>query len=449
MDTQLLERIFKLREHQTTPLREMSAGLVTFLTMAYILFVQPAVLSTDFSGEPTGLDPGAVLLATCLASAFATFLMGVIAKLPIALAPGMGQNFFFVSVVVALTARGFDSPWQTALGIVFVAGLIFLLLTFFGLREAILHSLSPSLRSAVAVGIGMFIAFIGLQNGGLVTDAPALVTLNVSHFRSIDGAVFWTGLIVTLILMTRQVPGAILIGIVCATIVASASGKLQYHGILDFPTIKEPAAFAFNLSHVFSLACLPFIVVFVFMDVFDTMGTLVGVTQQANLQEDGTIPQLRQAMTADALGTVVGAALGTSTVTSYIESAAGVQQGGRTGLTAVTVAVLFLLALPFSPLIMTIGTYPPITAPALVCVGAMMFRNAKSIDWSDETESIPAFMIILGIPLFFSIADGMALGFVVWALLKLARGRFDKATWPMCVLAAVIAIYFLSIRVQM
>jgi xanthine/uracil/vitamin C permease (AzgA family) len=249
---------------------------------------------------------------------------------------------------------------STALGIVFVAGLIFLLLMFFGLREAILHSLSPSLRSAVAVGIGMFIAFIGLQNGGLVADAPALVTLNVAHFRSIGGAVFWTGLIVTLILMTRQIPAAILIGIVCATIVASVGGKLEYHGILDFPTVREPAAFAFNLSHVFSMACLP-----------------------------------------------------------------------------------------FSPLIMMIGTYPPITAPALVFVGAMMFRNAESIDWSDETESIPAFMIILGIPLFFSIADGIALGFVVWALLKLAHGRFNRATWRMCVLAAVIVIYFLAIRVQM
>jgi len=445
----VLNRFFRLQENQTTVPREVSAGLVTFLTMAYILFVQPAVLSTDFSGEPTGLDPGAVLLATCLASAFATFLMGVLAKLPIALAPGMGQNFFFVAVVMALTAQGFDSPWQTALGIVFVAGLIFLLLTFVGLREAILHSLSPSLRSAVAVGIGMFIAFIGLKNGGLISDAPALVALNAGHFRSIDAAVFWTGLIVTLILMARQVPGAILVGIVCATVVASAGGKLQYHGIVDFPTINEPAAFAFRLQDVFSMACLPFIVVFVFMDVFDTMGTLVGVTQQANLQQDGNIPRLREAMLSDSLGTVAGAALGTSTVTSYIESAAGVQQGGRTGLTAVTVAVLFLLALPFSPLIMTIGTYPPITAPALVVVGAMMFRNAGSIEWSDETESIPAFLIILGIPLFFSIADGMALGFVVWPLLKLARGQFDGATRRMCVLAAAIVIYFLAIRMHM
>lgn len=442
----MLDRLFHLRDHQTTVLREVSAGLVTFLTMAYILFVQPAVLSTDLAGQPTGLDAEAVLLATCLASAFATLLMGLLAKLPIALAPGMGQNFFFVSVITALAAHGFESPWQSALGIVFVAGFIFLLLTFVGLREAILNALSPSLRSGVAVGIGMFIAFIGLKNGGLVSEAPTLVTLNIRQFWSIDGAVFWTGLIVTLGLMARQVPGAILIGLISSTIVASATGQLEYHGLIDFPAIQTRAAFALNLRDVFSLTCLPFIVVFVFMDIFDTMGTLVGVTQQARLQRDGKIPRLRQAMMADALGTVAGAALGTSTVTSYIESAAGVHQGGRTGLTAVTVAVLFLLALPFSPLIMSVGTYPPITAPALVVVGAMMFGNVQFIDWSDETESIPAFLIILGIPLFFSIADGMALGFVVWPLLKLIRGRGGEATWRMCLLAVAIVVYMLMVR---
>lgn len=445
----MLDRLFKLRNHNTTIARELSAGLVTFLTMAYILFVQPAVLSTDLSDQPTGLDPGAVLLATCLASALATLLMGLLAKLPIALAPGMGQNFFFVSVITTLAARGFEAPWQTALGIVFVAGLIFLLLTFLGLREAILNALSPSLRSGVAVGIGLFIAFIGLKNGGLVGDAPSLVALNVSQFTSADGAVFWTGLTVTLILMARQIPGAVLFGIVSAAIMASLTGKLTYHGLIDFPTVEARAAFAMNLSDVFTLTCLPFIVVFVFMDVFDTMGTLVGVTQQAGLQQDGNIPRLRQAMLADALGTVAGATLGTSTVTSYIESAAGVQQGGRSGLTAVTVAALFLLALPFSPLIMTIGTYPPITAPALVVVGAMMFGNVRFIDWSDETESIPAFLIILGIPMFFSIADGMALGFVVWPLLKLVRGRSGEATWRMCLLAVAILIYLLAVRVHL
>ena len=445
----MLDRFFRLREHQTSVLQEVSAGLVTFLTMAYILVVQPAVLSTDFSGEPTGLDSGAVLLATCLASALATFLMGMVARLPVALAPGMGQNYFFVSVITALAAQGVASPWQSALGIVFVAGLIFLLLTLIGLREVILNSLSPSLRNAVAVGIGLFIALIGLKNGGLISDAPTLVALNVGQLSSVDGAVFWTGLLVTLTLMARRIPGAILIGIVSASCVAAATGQLTWQGLIDFPTIQNPAAFSLNLRGAFSMTCLPFIVVFVFMDVFDTMGTLVGVTQQANLQKDGRIPQLREAMMADALGTVAGAALGTSTVTSYIESAAGVQQGGRTGLTAVTVGVLFLLALPFSPLIMAIGAYAPITAPALVVVGAMMFGNVRLIDWADETESVPAFLIIAGIPLFFSIADGMALGFVAWPLLKLVSGRPTAATWRMLLLAAAIVVYFLAFRGQL
>ena len=447
----MLNRHFRLDEHDVTPIRELLAGLTTFLTMSYILFVQPAVLSTDFSGEPTGLDAGAVLLATCLAAALATLVMGLWARLPIALAPGMGQNFFFVSVVMALTAGGAAHPWQTALGIVFVAGVVFLLLSLVGIREAVLYALSPSLRSSVAVGIGAFIAFIGLKNGGVIADSPGtLVTLNAQGLVSADAAVFWSGFVVTTALAVRRVPGAILIGLAVAAGLAWALGRLSFQGLVGFPTVETSAAFALDLHSVFSLAYLPFIIVFVFMDVFDTMGTLVGVTQQAGLiDKEGRIPRLKQAMLADSLGTVAGALLGTSTVTSYIESAAGVQQGGRTGLTAVTVAVLFLLALPFSPLIVAVGSYPPITAPALVLVGAMMFVNVRHVDWSDETEAIPAFLVIMGIPLTFSIADGMALGFITWPLLKLLRGRPGEASWLMYGLSATMAAYFLLVRVQL
>ena len=444
----MLDRIFKLNEHDTTPIREILAGVTTFLTMAYILFVQPTVLSTDFAGQPTGLDAGAVLLATCLASAFATMLMAFLARLPIALAPGMGQNFFFVSVVMALNAEHFANPWQTALAIVFVAGVLFCLLTISGLRSAIVDALSPSLRSSMAAGIGAFIAFIGLKNGGVVADAPTLVAFNARSLLSADAAVFWTGLVVSLILTVRRLPGGILIGIGLAAAVAAALGKWQFQGVVGFPEIQSRAALALDFRQVFSLVCLPFIAVFLFMDVFDTMGTLVGVTQQAGLMRDGKIPRMRQAMLADALGTIAGAALGTSTVTSYIESAAGVQQGGRTGLTSVTVAILFLLALPFSPLIVAFGAYLPITAPALVLVGAMMFGSVRHVDWTDETEAIPAFLVILGIPLFFSIADGLAFGFIVWPLLKLVRGRSHEVSWLMYALAAALVLYFLVVRVR-
>lgn len=445
----MLDRVFQLSAHGTTPAKELFAGLTTFLTMAYILVVQPAVLSTDFAGQPTGLDSGAVLLATCLASALATLLMGLAANLPIALAPGMGQNFFFVSVVMALAAQQFAQPWQTAMGIVFVAGVIFFFLSLTGIRAAILNALSPSLRSAIAVGIGAFIAFIGLRNGRVIADAPTLVALDADALFSSAAAVFFSGLVVTLALMVRRVPGGILIGIAVSAMVAAVSGELRYQGLVGLPEIEAPAAFAFDVRDVFSPACLPFLVVFLFMDVFDTMGTLVGVTQQADLMTDGEIPRLQQAMLADSIGTVAGAALGTSTITSYIESAAGVEQGGRTGLTAATTGVLFLLALPLSPLIMTLGAYGPITAPALVAVGAMMFRNVRHIDWSDDTEAIPAFFVILGIPLCFSIADGLALGFILWPLLKAVRGRFKEVSWLMAGLAVTLVGYFLLVRVRM
>lgn len=444
----MLERFFQLREHETTPVREVLAGLTTFLTMAYILFVQPNVLSKDFAGQPTGLDAGAVLLATCLASALATALMGLLAKLPIGLAPGMGQNFFFVAVIMSLAAQDFAQPWQTALGIVFVAGVIFVVLSLIGIRKAILDTLSHSLTNGVAVGIGLFIAFIGLKNGGVVAEAPTLVALNAKGLLSPESAVFWTGLVVTLILTVWKVPGGILLGIASSTLMATLLGQLKFDGVLGLPEIQERAAFALNLRDVFTPACLPFVVVFLFMDVFDTMGTLVGVTQQAGLIKDGKIPRAQQAMLADSIGTVAGAALGTSTVTCYIESAAGVQQGGRTGLTALTVAALFLLALPLSPLIVAIGAYLPITAPALVVVGSMMFRNVVHIEWSDETEAIPAFLIVLGIPLFFSIADGMALGFIAWPLLKFARGRGREASWLAYGLAVALVAYFLLVRIN-
>jgi AGZA family xanthine/uracil permease-like MFS transporter len=437
---------FQLAENQTSVRTELLAGVTTFLSMAYILFVQPAVLVTDFAGKPTGMDAGAILLATCLASALGTALMGLLARYPIALAPGMGENFFFVSVCMSLTAAGVTHAWQTALAIVFLSGVVFMLLSLVRLREVVIESVSPSLCCGIAAGIGLFIAFIGLKNAGLIIGKPGtLVGLN-THPAGADLAVFGVGLLVAAGLQARKVRGAILLGILAAAAAALALGKTHFTGLVGFPEIKTGAVWQMNLAEAFSPAALPFIAVFLFMVLFDTVGTLVGVTQQAGLLQGNKLPRATQAFFADAAATTVGAALGTSTVTSYIESATGVQAGGRTGLTALTVAVLFLLALFFSPLIAMVGGYAPITAPALVLVGALMMQAVTRVAWDDFSEAVPAFLALLGIPLTFSIADGIALSFVSYPVVKLLGGRAREVRWPMWVVAALLVYYFVSIR---
>ena len=444
----MLDRIFRLSEHRTTARREVLAGLTTFLTMAYILFVQPAILSTDFDGNPTGLERDAVLLATVVASALATLIMGLYARYPIALAPGMGQNVFFVTVVMAIAAEGVQQAWQVALGIVLVSGVIFLLLSLLGVREVILNALSPSLRNGIAVGIGLLIALIGLKNGGIIVDHPVtLVQFNQHSLLSADAAIFWIGLLVTSVLAARRVAGSILWGILTGVILASVCQKLTLpETVVGLP--KHHALFAADVSGAMTLQWLPYVFVFLYMDLFDTMGTLVGVAEQAGMVQEGKLPRAKQAMTADAVGTVAGACLGTSTVTSYIESAAGVQQGGRTGLVAVTVAILFLLALPFAPLIGVVGGYAPITAPALVLVGAMMAGNVTKIDWKDTSESVPAFLIMIGVPLSFSIAEGIALGLIVYPIIKVFTGGYRDVKWPIYGIAVMLLAY-LVIRAGM
>src|ERR671912_183660 len=299
---------------EATTKTEVIAGITTFLTMAYILFVQPAVLSTDFTGKPTGLDFGAVLLATCVVSGAATIVMGLWAKYPIALAPGMGENFFFVSVIMTLAAAGVPEPWRVALGIVFISGVIFLILSVMGVREAVLDSISPSMRNAIAAGIGLFVAFIGLRNGGLIVTHPGtLVTLN-AQLVSADVAVFAVGLMIAAVLHIRGVRGAILIGIVAAAVVAAALGKIHYAGVFGLPRIHTPAAFRFDMATAVNPRWLPFVAVFLFMNVLDTIGSVVGVTQQAGLMRDGKLPRAERVLVVDAAGTVAGAALGTSTI---------------------------------------------------------------------------------------------------------------------------------------
>jgi AGZA family xanthine/uracil permease-like MFS transporter len=466
----VFERLFRLNENNTSFRTEILAGITTFLTMAYIIFVQPAVLSGELFQPKisTGMDFRAVMAATCISAALASAIMGLYARYPIAQAPGMGQNFFFVfSAIPAAAAAGFANSWQVALGAVFVSGILFLALSLLGAREAVMNAISPSLQNAIAAGIGLFIAFIGLQNAGVILKDPGTaVKLNI-HFDSPDLIVFFFGLLLSAALYARKVRGSILLGIVGATMLAvilkllgpvSSSGWQTSNlvrqftlakGIVSAPPSLAPTFFQMDVRHALSAAMWPFIIVFLFMVFFDTVGTLVGVSEQAGFMRDGKLPRARQAFVSDALGTVAGAALGTSTVTSFIESAAGVEQGGRTGLTSLTAAVLFLLALFFSPVIQMVGSYGAITAPALVLVGAMMLRNAAKINWDDFTESFPAFLVLLGIPLSYSIADGLALGFIVHPLIKLFSGRGREVRWFMFLIAALLLAYFLFVRARM
>ncbi|MGC3959308.1 MAG: NCS2 family permease [Verrucomicrobiota bacterium] len=462
----MLERFFRLAENQTTIRTEIIAGITTFLTMAYIIFVQPAVLSGKMFGFETGMDFGPVMTATCLSAALATVLMALLAKYPIAQAPGMGQNFFFVfTTIPAATAAGFANGWQVALGVVFLSGVLFLILSLVGLREMIFNAISPSMKNAIAAGIGIFIAFIGLQNAGVILKDPGSAVKLNAHFASPDLIVFFVGLLTTAVLHARKVRGSILWGIVVATglavmlkfALASSTAPLiaesklvkQFalaQGVVAAPPSLAPTLFQMDLTHALSPKMLPFVFVFLFMLTFDAIGTLIGVSEQAGFMRDNKLPRAKQAMVSDAVGTVAGAALGTSTVTSYIESASGVEQGGRTGLTGLVVAALFLLALFFSPIIAMVGSYPPITAPALVIVGAMMLENVAKIAWRDQTESIPAFLTLIGIPLTYSIADGLALGFISYPIIKFFSGRGREAGWLTYMLAAVLIAYFVFVR---
>jgi AGZA family xanthine/uracil permease-like MFS transporter len=450
---------------------EVIAGSVTFLTMAYIIFVQPAVLSGLLFGTQTGMDFGALTVATCVSAALTTFIMAFYANYPVALAPGMGENFLFVlSLIPAASAAGFQNPWQVALGVIFISGVLSLAVSVFGVREFVIDAISASMKNAIAVGIGVFIAFIGLQNAGLIRPSPATgVTLNPS-FGSPDLIIFFFGLFLIGVLYVRRIPGAILWGIGAATALTIVFHLALSHcpesvtssplikdsmlmtrfkmatGVASLPPSVAPTFWKMDLVHAFAATMIPFIVIFLFMDVFDTVGTLIGVAEQAGMIKDDKLPRARQALMSDSVGTLIGAVLGTSTVTSYIESNAGVEQGGRTGLTGLTAGILFLLALFFSPIIIMVGSYAPITAPALVSVGAMMMRNVVKIDWRDPTESVPAFLIIVGIPLSYSICDGLALGFIAYPILKFFGGRGREVRWLTYVLGIVLVAYFIFVR---
>lgn len=426
-----LEKTFKLKEHHTDTKTEILAGITTFMTMAYILIVNPLILSD------AGMDFGAVFTATALSSIIATLVMAFYANYPFALAPGMGLNAFFAYGIVL----GMGYSWQMALAAVFIEGIIFILLTLFNVREAIVNAIPMNLKHAVSVGIGLFIAFIGLSNAGVVISYEATI-VSLGDMTSPGAIMALVGLVITGILLAKGIRGALLIGIFATTIIGIPLGMTTLpSSIISAPPSLSPILFQFDFSRLFSLDMLIILFTLLFVDMFDTLGTLVGVADKAEmLDKDGTLPKAKQALFADAVGTTAGACLGTSTVTTYVESAAGVAEGGRTGLTALSTAGMFAVALLLSPLFIMIPGAA--TAPALILVGLFMMSPIKKINMEDYTEAIPAFLTIIMMPLTYSIADGIVFGMVSFTALKLLTGKMKDVSLIMIVLSVLFIIKF-------
>lgn len=423
----MIERFFRLKENQTTVRSEFLGGLTTFITMAYIVVVNPQILSK------AGVPVEGVVFATCVSSAAATLVMGLYANYPIALAPGMSLNAYFTYVV----CLGMHVPWRTALGVIFLSGVAFLILTVTRVREQIVNGIPTCLKHSTAGGIGMFIAFVGMRNANLIVSNPAtFVTLG--SVRNHEAQLACLGLAIMLILMSRKITGAILIGVLATTVVGILRGMSSWPGsIFSWP---HPSAtwLQLDLRSALHLGLLEIIFIFLFVDLFDNVGTLVGVCEQGGFVKDGKIPRVGRALISDAVGTIFGALTGTSTVTSYIESAAGVAAGARTGLSNIFVAGLFLLAAFCSPLAAAIPGYA--TAPALMIVGALMTESIGRVDWTEFTEAIPAFVTLLATPLTFSIATGLSLGLISYTLVKVAAGKFREVS-PVIWILTVLFIF--------
>lgn len=432
-----MEKFFKLKERGTSVRTELIAGLTTFLAMAYILAVNPSILSA------AGMDAGSVFTATALSSAIATLVMAFVANLPFALAPGMGLNAFLAYTV----CLGMGKSWQFALTAVFVEGIIFIVLTAFNVREAIVNSIPRTLKNAISVGIGIFIAFIGLQNAKIIIgDASTLVAIqdftNWSDPNAVAATLALIGLVITGILVAYKVKGALLIGIAATTIIGIPMGVTVFSGGSFLPPSVAPTFWQFDFTGVLSLDFLVVMFTFLFVDMFDTVGTLVGCATKAGMiQDDGSVPNCKEALFADAVGTTVGAILGTSTVTTFVESSAGVMEGGRSGLTALTTAVLFLAALFLSPLFLAIPSAA--TAPALILVGFFMMSPVKEIDFEDPTEGIPAFLTLLFMVTAYSISEGIMFGMLSFVILKIAKKDMKEVTVPTIVVAAVFLLKLL------
>ena len=428
----MLEKLFKLSEHNTCVRTELLAGLTTFLTMAYIIFVNPSILAQ------TGMDQGAVFVATCLAAAFGCFIMGLYANYPVAQAPGMGLNAFFTFGVV----MGMGYSWQVALGAVFLSGIAFLILSMFKVREWIVNSIPNSLRIGIGAGIGLFLALIAVKNGGIVVANPATI-VGLGDLTSLQPALAVLGFFLIIAMSHKNIKGAVLYSILIITALGLAFGDVKFTGVMAMPPSLAPTFMQLDLTSgfttaegAFNFAMLSVVFAFLFVILFDTSGTLIAVADKAGmLDKQGRLPRLGKALMSDAVSTVAGAVLGTSSTTSYIESASGVAAGGRTGMTAVTVGALFLLALFLSPLAGMVPAYA--TAGALFYVAILMMSSLAKVDWDDLTEAAPVAVVTLMMPLSFSIAHGIELGFISYAAIKLLSGRYKDVSVSVWVLAVL------------
>nr|WP_279577191.1 NCS2 family permease [Pseudomonas sp. LA21] len=427
----LLERLFKLSQHGTTVKTELAAGLTTFITMAYIIFVNPNIMAD------AGIDHGAAFVATCLAAALGCFLMGLYANWPVGLAPGMGLNAFFTYTVV----KTMNYSWEIALGAVFISGIAFMILTFSRIREWLLNSIPVSLRFAMGAGVGLFLGLIGLKTAGIVVASPATL-VHLGDLTSPGPLLAAICFLMIAVLEYRRVFGGILISILTVTVAGIALGIVQFGGVFSMPPSLAPTFLAMDISGAFNVTMISVILAFLFVHMFDTAGTLMGVAQRAHLvREDGRIENLSKAMKADSTSSAFGAVLGVPPVTSYVESAAGVAAGGRTGLTAVVVGILFVAAMFFAPLAGMIPAYA--TAGALIYVAMLMMGGMAHIDWNEHTETIPAIVTVIMMPLTFSVADGIALGFVTYVAMKVFTGRHKDVTVSLYALCAIFVAKFI------
>jgi adenine/guanine/hypoxanthine permease len=429
-DRSLIERLFKLREHGSDVRTEVLAGITTFLTMAYIVFVNPAILGD------AGMPKDSVFVATCFAAAIGTLIMALYANYPIALAPGMGLNAYFAYAVV----KGMGYSWEAALGAVFISGCLFMVVTLFRIREVIVNGIPHAIRTAITAGIGLFLGIISLKNAGIIAASPATyITLGDLHKAPAVLAIIGFFLIVALDRL--RVRGAILIGILVVTILSFVFGGNTFHGIFSAPPSIDPTLFKLDIKGALSIGILNVVLVFFLVELFDATGTLMGVAHRAGLLKEGKMDRLNKALLADSGAILAGSFLGTSSTTAYIESAAGVQAGGRTGLTALTVAVLFLACLFIAPLAGAVPAYA--TAPALLYVSCLMLRELADIDWDDTTESVPAVITALMMPFTYSIANGVAFGFITYAGLKLFTGRAKQVPVIIWIIAAIFLFKFI------
>ncbi|MDD5438673.1 MAG: NCS2 family permease [Candidatus Omnitrophica bacterium] len=442
--TSLLEKIFHIKAQGSSIRTETIAGVTTFMTMAYIIFVNPAMISR------TGMDFGAALAATCLSAAIATIVMGLYANYPIALAPGMGENAFFTFTVCVTMGIS----WQTALGCVFIEGILFIILTVTRMRQMLIDAIPLSLRYGTAAGIGLLITLIGLKAAGIVVANQATIS-GLGDVVSPGPLLALSGLVITGWLLGKKVNGAILWGILITMALGILFGIIKFQGVMSMPPSLAPTFLKMDLIGAMKLGLLSVIFIFLFMDIFDTVGTLAGVAEIGGFMRQGKLPRVGQAMMSDAVGTCIGAACGTPTVTSYIESASGIAAGGRTGLANVVTGLLFFAALFFSPLIKMVGAgyktaggleLNPITAPALIIVGCMMLKPLTRINWDDYSEIIPAFLVLMIMPLTFSIATGLAFGFISYAALKLLAGKGKNVSWLVYLFSVIFVLRFLYLK---